>query len=220
MTMVTGISRADDLYANRDGVLDTVNEKLFNLDSGSGLYLDQLPTGTTPNQLRAYMHEFVTKHKKAPDCMIIDYLDCMEADAAVSADNVFEKDKRNSEGIRQICVDLNMIGISASQQNRGGVGNAAPTQAVIAGGISKVNTTDDYASIMWSEEMKAAGEIAFKFLKTRTSDGVGSVINMAWDNKFLRLRNKTSGDTSAIASAIQKKKSKISSLAEELADDD
>ena len=220
MTMVTGIRTADELYANKDSVLDAVNEKLFNLEDGTGLFLDQMPAGTTPNQLRAYLHEFVAKNKKVPDCLVLDYLDCMESDAAVSADNVFEKDKRNSEGIRQICVDLNMIGMTASQQNRGGVDNAAPTQAVIAGGISKVNTTDDYVSIIWSEAMKAAGEIAFKFLKTRSSDGVGSVINMAFDRKFLRLRNKTNGDTSVIASAIQKKKSKIQTLVDEIRDDD
>ena len=62
-------------------------------------------------------------------------------------------------------------------------------QGHIAGGLTKVNTVDVYATIILSPTMKAAGEIGIQFLKTRNSDGVGKTIYLRWDNKTLRIMN-------------------------------
>ena len=100
---------------------------------------------------------------------------------------MFEKDKRASEQLRSIANDYNMWVVTASQQNRGAVGQTDLNHSHIAGGISKVNTTDVYVSIIMNEAMRQQGTIAMQFLKTRSSDGVGKTIYLKWHNTTLRI---------------------------------
>lgn len=218
ISMITGLRTADDMYHQKQHVLDELKQYMFGTDAK--LFVEHMPVGTTSNQIRAFLREFELKHKKIPDCIILDYLDLMGANEVVSSDNVSGKDKLCSEQFRQILVDFDMIGITASQQNRSGIGNDAPNQAVIAGGLTKVNTTDDYVSIMWDEVKKAAGEVWFHFLKTRSSDGVGTTVHMKWDKKYLRIRNKDQTDEKKQVISIKPKSSKVASMLAEMAEND
>lgn len=216
VSMITGLRTADDMYTQKDFVLNQMQQYSFGLNST--LFIEQMPVGTNANQIRSFLREFELKHKKIPDCIILDYLDLAGPNEMMSNEGVSEKDKKCAEQFRQILVDYDMIGITASQQNRSGINNEAPTQAVIAGGITKVNTTDDYVSIMWDDVKKAAGEVWFNFLKTRSSDGVGTIVQMNWDKKYLRLRNKdtSNNDVIKIVKPKQKLESKISSLLDDI----
>lgn len=151
--------------------------------------IKHMPTGTNANQIRAYLKEFELKAGYTPDLLIVDYLDIMGANEKVSADNISEKDKRATEQLRDILFDYNMYGATASQQNRSAIDAQELNQGHIAGGLTKVNTVDVYASIILTPTMKASGEIGFSFLKTRNSDGVGKTIFLKWDNKRLRITN-------------------------------
>lgn len=153
------------------------------------LVIKHMPSGTNCNTIRAYLKEFELKYGYVPDLLVIDYLDIMGANEKVSADNVWEKDKRATEQFRDILFDYNMFGATASQQNRAALETEELHQGHIAGGISKVNTVDVHASIILTPAMKASGEIMFKFLKTRSSDGVGKMITLKWDNRALRILN-------------------------------
>lgn len=153
------------------------------------LTIKRMPSGTNANAIRAYLKEFELKNGYIPDLLVIDYLDLMGANEKVSADNVFEKDKRASEQLSDILFDYNMFGATASQQNRSAIDAQELNHSHIAGGISKVNASDWYLSIVMTPAMKAAGEIAFVFLKTRSSDGVGKTAYLKWDNTHLRIKN-------------------------------
>lgn len=153
------------------------------------LTIKRMSTGTNANAIRAYLKEFELKNGFVPDLLILDYLDIGGANGKVSGDNVFEKDKQAAEQIRDILFDYNMFGATASQQNRGAIEATELNQGHIAGGISKVNTVDIYCSVVLTPSMKAAGEVGFTFLKTRSSDGVGKTIYMTWDNDSLRILN-------------------------------
>lgn len=155
------------------------------------MQIKHMPSGTTSNQVRAYLKEFELKNGFTPDLLIVDYLDIMGSNEKVSADNVWEKDKRATEQLRDIAFDYNLYIATASQQNRSAIDAQELNQSHIAGGLSKVNTVDVYASVILTPTMKAAGEIGFSFLKTRNSDGVGKTIYLKWDNKRLRIVNKT-----------------------------
>jgi len=61
------------------------------------------------------------------------------------------------------------------------------SQAHIAGGISKVNTTDNLVAIMQNAAMKARSEMLFKLLKTRSSSGVGNQFMMTFNPNTLIL---------------------------------
>lgn len=159
------------------------------------LHVKWMPSGTTPNEIRAYLKELELKFGYVPDVLIVDYLDMMNPNQQVSADNVFEKDKRSSEQLRDILFDYNMIGITASQQNRSAIEATTLNHSHIAGGISKINTTDVYASIIFTDPMRASGEIGLMFLKTRNSDGVGKQVYLGWNNTTLRVENRKNDPT-------------------------
>ena len=86
-----------------------------------------------------------------------------------------------------------MFGATASQQNRSAIDAQELNHSHIAGGLTKVNTVDWYISIILTPTMKAAGEIGFTFLKSRSSDAVGKTIYLRWDNNSLRIKNPKSG---------------------------
>jgi len=182
-TMFTGISRRD--WKQHVSELSTTLRS--KRDESGILDIIQMPSGTSANQIRAYLKEFYLHYDMMPDLLIVDYLDNMSPNERVSADNVFEKDKRCSEQLRDILVDYNMFGATASQLNRSAVGATQHDHSQIAGGISKINVADVYWSIIMTEQMRAAGEIVFILQKTRNSDGVGATIYLRWDSKHLRI---------------------------------
>ena len=146
-------------------------------------------SGTTPNELRAYLKEYELKFDRTPDLIIVDYLDMMNPNEKVSADNVFEKDKRTSEQIRDIGKDYAAVVASASQQNRGAVDETRIHQGHVAGGISKVNTSDVWISIHANASQRSQEECAFQLLKTRSSEGEGEMIYLQW-TKNIRIKDR------------------------------
>ena len=184
-TMFTGVSTVvwrshiDDMAVS----LDSIAPHMGNL------VVKHMPSGTNANAIRSYLKEFELKYGYIPDLLVVDYLDIMGANEHVSADNISEKDKRAAEQLRDIGFDYNMFIASASQQNRSAIVASELDQSHIAGGLTKVNTVDVYISILMSPTMRAAGEIGFKFLKTRSSDGVGKTVYLRWDQNWLRIMN-------------------------------
>jgi len=182
-TMFTGISRR-----NWKEHTDEISKRVKTAAKDAGVIdIIQMPSGTTSNQIRAYLKEFYLHYDMTPDLLILDYLDNMSPNEHVSADNVFEKDKRSSEQLRQIGVDYNMFIATASQLNRSAVGAVEHNHSQIAGGISKINVADVYWSIIMTEEMRAMGKIVFILQKTRNSDGLGIQVHLRWDGKYLRI---------------------------------
>lgn len=156
--------------------------------AGSFVFV-RMPVGTKPSAIRAYLKEYQLKYGKVPDWMGFDYMGLMGTDIAVPVGDVFTRDKYVSEALREIGNDYNAIVFTASQQNRSAVGETDIDHSHIAGGISKINTCDLAISIILTDTMKAAGEIAFQLIKTRNSDGVGKNVNMKWVGKHLRIKD-------------------------------
>lgn len=185
-TMISGVSTAEWKY-HKEKIAQEVNKAA----NRSGQFIiKQFKPSTKPMELRAYLKEYELKFKHTPDLIIVDYIDIMKPNEHVSADNVFEKDKMVSEQLRAIGMDYNAVVASASQQNRQAVDVVEVNQSHVAGGMSKVNTADWWISVIATKTMRAAGECAFQFLKTRSSDGVGSVVYLNW-NKNIRITDNT-----------------------------
>ena len=182
-SMVTGVSSAGWQYK-----ISEIATKVESAAKGMGeLTIKYMNAGSNANDIRAFLKEFELTNGYTPDAIIVDYLDLMGTNEFISADNVFEKDKAASEQLRNIANDYNAFMVTASQQNRGAVNQTDLNHSHIAGGISKINTTDVYVSIIMNDAMRAAGEIAFMFLKTRSSDGVGKTIYLKWNGTTLRI---------------------------------
>jgi KaiC/GvpD/RAD55 family RecA-like ATPase len=184
-TMLTGISSVVWQQHHTE-----IGETVAEIGGHMGrLTIKRMESGTNANAIRAYLKQFELRNGYVPDMLIIDYLDKMGANQVVSMDNVFQKDKLASEQLSDILYDYNMFGATASQQNRSAIDAQELNQGHVAGGLSKVMEADWYLSIIMTPAMKAAGEIGFAFLKTRSSDGVGKTVYLKWDNKTLRIKN-------------------------------
>ena len=185
-TMHTGVGRRE-----WQGHVSEIVTKVTSFKEKHGrIDVVRMPSGTSANQIRAYLKEYYLINNITPDLLIVDYLDKMNPNEKFILD-VFTKDKLCSEQLRDIGEDYDIYVATASQLNRSAVGATDHDHSQIAGGISKINETDIYISLIFTDSMKAAGEMALIFQKTRNSDGSGSTVYLKWDPKYLRLLDMT-----------------------------
>lgn len=211
-TMITGISRRD--WKSHVSEI-TARVTQHGKDKGR-LDVVQMKSGTTANQIRAYLKEYYLQFGITPDLLVLDYLDKMNPNEKMDLGNVSVKDKLCSEQLRDIGVDLNMYVATASQLNRSAVGATEHNHAQIAGGMTKINETDVYITIVMTEAMRAKGEIMFIFQKTRNSDGLGTIVHLKWDSKRLLI---TDSDNDSSTITFNPKDDKKKTLEDLLEDD-
>jgi len=168
-----------------------------NAKKGS-LQIKQLPNASTANDIRAYIKEYETQSKRKVDAVLIDYLDlCAPLDRRVSPSDLFVKDKYVSEELRNLGIDLDVLMVTASQLNRGSHDEIEFGHQHMAGGISKVNTADNVFGIFTTISMKESGRYQIQFMKTRSSAGVGSKVDLKFDVATLRITDLDEGDEDA-----------------------
>ena len=183
-SMISRISQMD-ILRNISKVAIEVEKASANLGH---FYVKRMAESVTNiNHIRAYLKEFQQKHGYTPDFIVLDYLDLMATTQKISAENLFVKDKYIAEEVRSLGFEFDCLIISASQLGRGALEAEQLHQGHIQGGISKVNTADNFIAIVQSEQMRAAGEYMFEYLKTRNSAGVGQNTLLRWDPIALRI---------------------------------
>lgn len=196
-SMFSGISQIDILK----NITKTSIAIKKQAESNGNLTIKRMPESTTnANHIRAYLKEFEITKGYLPDAVVIDYMDLMCSNQQISAENQFIRDKFISEELRSIANEYNLMMITASQLNRGSQQLESMddlSQAHIAGGISKVNTTDNLVAIMQNAAMKARSEMLFKLLKTRSSSGVGNQFMMSFNPNTLILSCFSAEDSAA-----------------------
>ena len=172
--------------------------------NGGSLRIKQLPNGCTSTDIRAFIKEYELQMGIKVDAILVDYLDLMmPTSVKVSPSDMFVKDKYVSEELRNLAVELDTLMISASQLNRGSYEEVEFDPSHIAGGISKVNTADNVVGIFTSAAMKESGRYQVQFMKTRSSAGVGSRVDLAFNNKSLRITDLEDGDDNATAATTK-----------------
>lgn len=164
--------------------------------------IKQLPNGCTANDIRAFIREYEIYKKVKVDAILVDYLDLMSpASKKISAENMFVKDKYVTEELRNLAVELDILCVSASQLNRGSYEEIEFDPSHIAGGISKVNTADNVIGIFTSAAMKEGGRYQIQFMKTRSSSGVGQKVDLAFNNKSLKISDMEEDAEGAVMAA-------------------
>lgn len=199
--------------------IDDVHMKLLqsHRKNKGSMRIKQMPNGCTANDIRAFIKEYEIHTGVKVDAILVDYLDLMmPMSKKISAENLFVKDKYVAEELRNLAVELDILAMTASQLNRGSYETADYDASTIAGGLSKINTADNVFGIFTSAAMKESGRYQIQFMKTRSSSGVGSKIDLAFDVKSLRITDLEDGavDTNtAVTKSIYdqlKKKSVVS----------
>jgi len=183
--------------------LDDVELQVRTKSKKSGmLRVKYMPSGSTINDVRSYIKELQIQTGKSIDCMCIDYLDLlMPATKKVSASDLFIKDKYVTEEIRNFAMETQTVMVTASQLNRSAVEEIEFDHSHIAGGISKIQTADNVIGIFTSHTMRERGQYQLQLLKTRSSSGVGSKVNLVFDRDSLRISDDTSEDDGQTSSS-------------------
>jgi KaiC/GvpD/RAD55 family RecA-like ATPase len=185
-SMVTDIP-SRDIFKSIDDV--EMKVKMIGKKSGS-IQVKYMPTGKNANDLRSYIKEYEIKTKKKLDVVLVDYLDLMHPiGQKISAENLFVKDKYVSEELRNLAMELNTVFVTASQLNRASVEEIEFDHSHISGGISKINTADNLIGIFTSRAMRERGRYQIQLMKTRSSSGVNSKIDLEFDVDSLRIRD-------------------------------
>ncbi len=157
------------------------------------LRVKRMKSGTTTNDIRAYLKEYEIQTGKKLDAVIVDYLDLMYPNnAKIDVSNMFTKDKYVSEELRDLGLEWDMPVVTASQFNRGAVETEEFDHSHIAGGISKINTADNLVYINAPKSMKERGEYEVIFGKTRSSASNGDKIRFAYNINSMRITDKNS----------------------------
>ena len=169
--------------------LDDVELQVRTVGKKSGmLRIKYMSSGSTINDVRAYLKELQIVTGKTIDCVCIDYLDLlMPATKKVNPGDLFIKDKYVTEEIRNFAMESELVAVTASQLNRSAVEEIEFDHSHIAGGISKIQTADNVIGIFTSNAMRERGQYQLQLLKTRSSSGVGSKINLVFDRDSLRI---------------------------------
>lgn len=190
--MISGCGTRD-VIKNIDEV--NLHVKSFQKKNKGLLQLKQLKNGCNVNDLKAYIKEYEIQQGIKVDAILVDYLDLMmPASAKVSPSDLFVKDKYVSEELRNTAFELDILMVSASQLNRGSYDELEFDHSNIAGGISKVNTCDNLIGIFTSTTMKENGRYQVQFMKTRSSSGVGSKVDLAFNIRSLRISDLDEND--------------------------
>ncbi len=71
--------------------------------------------------------------------------------------------------------------------NRGAVEEVEFDHSHISGGLSKINTADNVIGIFTSRAMREHGRYQIQLMKTRSSNGVGSKVDLGFDVDTLRI---------------------------------
>ena len=109
--------------------------------------------------------------------------------AKVSPGDLFIKDKYVSEELRNLAMESKTLFVTASQLNRGAVEEIEFDHHHIAGGISKIQTADNVVGIFTSNAMRERGRYQIQFMKTRSSSGVGSKVDLKFNPDTLRVED-------------------------------
>ena len=179
--------------------MDDVDLKVRMKGKGAGKFrVKQMPSGVNANDIRAFLREYEIQSGIKVDALLVDYLDLMSpAGVKVSAENMFVKDKYVSEELRNIAIERNILFATASQLGRSAVEEIEYDHSHIAGGISKINTSDNVIGIFTSNAMRDRGRYQVQFMKTRSSSGVGSKVDLKFNPDTLRIEDLEDGDEDA-----------------------
>ena len=183
--------------------MDDVDLKVRMKGKGAGKFrVKQMTNGVNANDIRAFVREYEINSDIKVDAILVDYLDLMmPISARVSPGDLFIKDKYVSEELRNLAVETGALLVTASQLNRGAVEEIEFDHHHIAGGISKIQTADNVIGIFTSNAMRERGRYQIQFMKTRSSSGVGSKVDLKFDPDTLRVEDLDDDEEGAVSVA-------------------
>lgn len=138
--------------------------------------------------VRTYFMEYHLRYGKYPDVFFLDYLDIFANGTAIGKQSVSERDEYKTHTLRDILIECNTMGWTASQLNRESytdITNVSP--AHIAGGLSKANGVDFLMGMIATDEDLENNQLQLKGLKVRNAEKSTQMTTIYRCPKTLRL---------------------------------
>ena len=177
--------KSNEIFKNINDV--ALKVKMAKKDYGD-IIVKYMPTGSSVNDLKAYLKEYEIQRGKKPDAILVDYLDILHPNnKKIDPSNLFIKDKFVSEELRGLSLDEKILLASAAQFNRTSVNDEEYNHAHVAGGKSKIDTCDTALAIHINNHMRENGVYELQFMKTRSSAGVGKRAKFNLDVDTMRI---------------------------------
>jgi hypothetical protein len=133
----------------------------------------------------------------------------MPSSVKVNPSDFFTKDKFVAEELRNLAKEYKIVLLTASQFNRSAQEEVEFNHAHISGGISKINTSDNFIGIYTSRAMRERGRYQLQLLKTRNSNGVGQKIDLEFDVDTLRVTDSGEQSDNSISDSAKQILDKI-----------
>lgn len=155
------------------------------------LIIKEYPTGAANStHIRNFMTELKQKRGVMPEIIILDYLNIFASSRlpASSSLDSYGYIKSIIEEMRGLCVEYNMIGISATQTNRAGAKEALEISlGDIADSFGMNMTADFVGALIQTDELYKQEKYLLKVLKTRYAENINEVYTIGVNRKKMRL---------------------------------
>lgn len=145
------------------GKIDRIKQKSY-----GKLYVKEYPTGTaSAANYRHLINEMRIKKTFIPDVLIVDYLQITASSGSKGNDNSYQKYKQVAEELRALCIEFSMVGWTACQLNRVGMGSTDPGMTETGESLGIPATMDGMWGLVRTEELDSVGQIMVIEMKTR-----------------------------------------------------
>jgi len=175
----------------------------------------EYPTGVASvSHIRNVVKELYLKKKFKPDIIYIDYIGIMASTHTSKNDNTYTTQKRITEEIRGLAVELEIPIMSAIQTNRLGMGKDELDLTNASDSIGTAFTADVMIGVTQQDELRAAGKYRWTIIKNRYGPNkVGVTVKVDY-NKMRLTDDVDSVGTQPVhqpkkEEPVKKKKSKI-----------
>lgn len=147
--------------------------KITNKTNGK-LIIKEYPTGGAHvGHFRALLNELRIKKNMVPDVIYIDYINICASSrikGGVAAAGTYSLVKSIAEEIRGLGVEFNVPIWSATQVNRGGVGNSDFDMSNTSDSMGLPHTVDSLFGLITNDELEKLNQIMIKQIKNRYGD--------------------------------------------------
>lgn len=136
------------------------------------LVIKEYPTSSAhAGHFRALIEELKQKKNFTPDLICVDYLNiCASARIKAATANSYTIIKSIAEELRALAVEYSVPVLTATQLNRGGVGNSDVEMTDTSESMGSVHTFDLYFALIRTEELDELNQVMIKQLKNRYGD--------------------------------------------------
>lgn len=143
-------------------------EKLRGKTLGNLIIKEYPPGAISANNIRALLDELDATKGFRPKVLCVDYLNLLKSSRLkVGQDNSYAQIKAVTEELRAIAVEYELLLVTSTQTNRGGLGASSYDLSEISESVGTAFTADAIFALISTEEMEQLGQLRIRQLKNR-----------------------------------------------------